>query len=86
VIVVVTLPALALGAPPLVNARALGRSKLAWLIMLKISARNVPVAVSRTLKVFSSEKSKSASPGPITVFLTRFPYVPASGSENIDAS
>src|SRR6185437_6621767 len=68
------------------SALVVGRPKFARFKTLNISALNVAFTVSLKLKLFSSDKSTSASPGPMTVFLPRVPYVPASGTVNAHGS
>src|ERR1039457_3337703 len=64
---------------PLVHMVALGGPKLAWFSRLKNSARNCSLTLSEMAAVLNSERSRVARPGPVSVALPRFPYVPKAG-------
>ena len=68
-------PAVADGTPlvALVKTVALGALKLARFAMLKPSARNCTVVSSLIDMFLTSDRSKVATPGSITVALPRFP-------------
>src|SRR5580704_17232842 len=67
-------------------ALVFGRPKFVWLMMLNASVLHVALSRSVIGKCFSSATSKSATPGPMSVFLPRSPYVPAIGSEKAHGS
>jgi hypothetical protein len=56
-----------------------GTPKLVMFAMLKNSARNCRLLVSRIGVVLKSEKSKSAMPGPLIIPRPALPYVPNVG-------
>src|ERR1035441_6075480 len=64
---------------PLVNTMALGGPKLAWFRRLKNSARNCSLTFSKMAMVLNSERSRVPRPGPVSVALPKFPYVPKGG-------
>ena len=63
------------------NTVVLGGPKLTRLNALKNSARNCSVIFSDTTVSFNSDKSTSASPGPVSDPLPTSPKVPKAGSE-----
>src|SRR2546427_13222240 len=61
-----------------------GGAKLAWFIMLKISARNCTLKFSEILLMWlflNTEKSKFVMPGPIKIFRPALPRRLKHGSE-----
>src|SRR5436309_11830444 len=60
--------------------------KFGWFKTLNASARNCRLVRSVRLNCFFIAKSKSASPGPMTAFLDKFPNVPAGGKMNTHGS
>lgn len=60
----------------------LGVAKFERFKMLKNSARNCRLIFSAMLVFLKTEKSTSANPGPVSVPLPTFPYVPGVGTVN----
>ena len=64
------------------NTTVFGVPKFALFRTLKNSARNWRLIFSEIAVVFSKEASSSAIPGPMSVSLPTFPYVPDAGTMN----
>jgi hypothetical protein len=65
--------------PKLGDAKSVtGRAKFAWLAKLKHSTRNCNWRFSASEKLFNSDKSTLANPGPRTTLRPALPNFPAS--------
>ena len=72
------MPAVGLMADP-ENRIGFGEPKFERLNMLKNSARNCKLVRSVKLVFLKTDKSTSARPGPVSVFLPKLPQVPGTG-------